>query len=98
MHMGKLIAILLIGFTIGCSSSTPTIDASPMSSAREMLEEVANTGVIGNQLKEIEAELEKMRQTDGAKATNLLKQLNQLKDMKDAAKIKAKASSIAGQL
>ena len=63
-----------------------------------MLEEMANTGVIGDQLQEIEAELEKMKLTDGAKATNLLKQFNQLKLMKDAAKIKVKASSIAGQL
>jgi len=69
-----------------------------MSTAREMLEKVADTGVVGDQLKEIEAELEKMRFTDGSKATYLIKQLRQLKLMKDAAKIKAVASDMAGQL
>jgi len=69
-----------------------------MSTAREMLEKVADTGVVGDQLKEIEAELEKMRFTDGSKATYLIKQLRQLKLMKDAAKIKAAASDMAGQL
>ncbi len=94
----KLIVTLMVGFVTGCGLSTPTIDTSPMSSAREMLEEVANTGVIGDQFPVIEAELVKLKQSDGAKATSLLKQVKQLKVMKDEAKIKATASNIAGQL
>ncbi|MCC6510432.1 MAG: hypothetical protein IT423_15125 [Pirellulaceae bacterium] len=98
MQFGKLMVILMVSFAAGCGSGSPTIDASPMSSAREMLEEVANTGVIGGQFQAIEAELDKMKQTDGAKATSLIKQFNQLKAMKDVAKIKATAGNIAGQL
>ena len=98
MRFAKLIFALWVGLSIGCGSGTPTIDSSPMSTAREMLEKVADTGVVGDQLKEIEAELEKMRFTDGSKATYLIKQLRQLKLMKDAAKIKAVASDMAGQL
>lgn len=98
MQMTKLIPILLLFSAIGCTSGSPVSDVSPMSTAHEMLQEIANSGVIGNQAKEIEAVLEKMKQTDGAKATQLIKQFNQLKGLKDVEKIKAAAGNIAAQL
>ena len=98
MRLGRLIAVLLVGFAIGCGSKAPEIDASPMSTARAMLEQVANSGVIGSEITKIEAALEQLKQTDTAKAQQLLKELSQLKSLKDAAKIKAKASDMAAQL
>ena len=69
-----------------------------MSTARERLEEIAKSGSIADHVKEIESEFEKMKHTDGAKATQLLKQFHQLKGMKDGEKIKTAARNIAAQL
>ena len=98
MQMKDLVLLLLLCIAVGCGSGGPATDVSPMSTAREMLEEIAKSGVIGGHTAEIEAEFAKMKNTDGAKATQLLKQFNQLKGMKDADKIKAAAGNIAAQL
>ncbi len=96
--MSKLSALLLIFLAIGCGAGQPLTDSSPMSTARQMLEEIAKSGSIADHAKKIEAEFDKMKHTDGAKANQLLKQFNQLKAMKEAEKIKTAAGNLAAQL
>ena len=67
--------------------------------ARQMLEDVAESGVLGSAEMEIREALEGMKASgDAAKADELLKELDELQSISDEGQIKSKAAAMAAKL
>jgi len=99
MRLRMMIALLFMGYVIGCSSEPAAVDVKPVASpAKALLEEVAKTGELGSGAMDIDTALNKMKSTDGAKADKLLKEFGELKTAKSPDEVKSKAKAMADQL
>lgn len=102
--MRRLFFALCLVSAAGCGSGTVKVTSESVTppaapAARELLEGVAESGAeLGSSAMSIREELEKLKATDEAKATELLNDLTQLEGMTDAAQIKQKAKEMAGKL
>ena len=66
--------------------------------AKKILESIAQSGELTSEVMSIQEELEKLKETDEAKATALLNDLNALQAMTKPQEIKQKAKEMAGKL
>lgn len=95
------IGSLLLGLSLlGCGGgvSSTSVTPPPPPPAKAMLDEVATSGQLGSGASMIRDSLESLKASDAAKAEALLKELDELETMSDAAKIKAKAKAMADKL
>jgi hypothetical protein len=91
--------VLLVALTLaGCSGQVAPVQVTPtkpsaMEIGKSLLEQVAETGEIGSGLDEFKMALEELKQTDAAKAQELLDGVAKLESAGggDAAKAQAKA-------
>jgi hypothetical protein len=95
------VAALLCGMALcGCGGSIPeeAVTPPPPTPAKQMLNDIANSGEVGSGASLIRDALEAMKATDAPKAEELLTELTELEGMTDPAKVKAKAKSMADKL
>lgn len=92
----------VVGSFAGCGSGTGEVNTKEVAveetPAKKMLSDVAESGQLGSDAMAIRDALETMKETDSAKAGELLKDLDALEGLSDAAKIKAKAKKMADKL
>lgn len=94
-----LFACLCLAVGCGGPSDTEIEVEVVVVPAKQMLEEVAETGVLGSGEMEIRDALEGMKVSgDAAKADELLKELDELNAISDENQIKSKAASMAAKL
>lgn len=96
----QTLGALLIGVSlVGCGGVESTaVTPPPPPQAKALLSDVANSGELGSGASMIRDSLESLKATDAAKAEELLKELDELEKMSDAAKIKAKAKAMSEKL
>lgn len=84
----------------GCGNTVESepVVAAPSPPAKAMLMDVANSGELGSGASLIRDSLTELQKTDSATADPLLKELDELEGLEDAAKIKAKAKAMADKL
>jgi uncharacterized protein YmfQ (DUF2313 family) len=66
--------------------------------AKSALESIAASGELGSAVQELQMQLEAMKETDPAKAEELLSDYNELVGLSDAEAVKAKAKEMAEKL
>ena len=97
----SLLLALFVLASLGCGGvDTPSVQvqAPGLEQVKPVLESVAQTGTMDSGMIIVREELEKLKQTDAAKAEGLLKGLAELEAARDPATIKAKAKALASQL
>lgn len=93
--------VLVLALFVGCTgrgSSVPVEPPPASSAAKSALEGIAASGELGSATDEVKMQLEAMKETDPAKANELLADYNELVALSDPAAIKAKAKEMAGKL
>lgn len=104
MHLARLLVVLiLVSSLVGCGgglSEEPVTVTPPASTEaiKAVLTDLAKSGEMSSGVMTIETEIEKLRTTDAAKADALKQGYDQLKDLNDPAKIKAKAQEMMSKL
>ncbi len=102
MQLVKYCAILSLSFCLlGCGDATPSVTVEPPSATQQIkdaFDQVAASGEVDSGLVTAREQLEALKETDAAKAAELLKDLDELQAMKDATAIKKKASEMAAKL
>jgi len=102
MSFLKFLALLAAVAMVGCSGGRGGVSVEPSaaapSQAKTLLEKMAESGEVGSAVMVVREGLEKLRETDAAKADALLSDLDELESMSGAAAIKAKAKEMADQL
>jgi hypothetical protein len=99
MWLKRSLVVLGLGLVLGCGSGEHVQSVEPpKNQSKTILESVAQSGILDSGMMSVREELEKMKATDAAKAEGLLKDLDQLEKMNDAARIKAKAKEMAAKL
>lgn len=96
---GVAVCVILMAF-IGCQESvevTP-VTPPPPTPAKSILSEVAQSGELGSAASSIRDALTQLKETDAAKADELLKDLDELETMSTPDKIKAQAKKMADKL
>ena len=103
--MTSLIRFLFVAVSlamlVGCGPSSVPVEQSSQSPADAVvrnLKMVAENGQLGSEMVEIQQNLEQMKATDSATATELLAGLQEMESMTDPAAVKAKASEMLGKL
>ena len=93
-------SILLVGLLVGCGGRESGVKVEPPSSkamVKAILEDTAAQGKITSD-ETLREKLEAMKQTDPAKAGELLTDYNQLTKLSNPQDIAAKAKQMAGKL
>ncbi len=104
MHFVRVSLVLISLAMIGCGggpapvSVQPQAKAAPTQIAKSVLETVAGTGEVGSGVGELRTALEELKQTDSAKATALLTDLDALEKSANPEAAKAKAKAMLGKL
>lgn len=100
MNLVRVLMLLFVVCLVGCgpSETTTRVEETPAQDQIEMgLKAVADTGMIDSGVELVREKLEEMKQTDAAKAEELLKDLDELQKLSgDAAK--KKATEMIGKL
>ncbi len=95
-------SLLVLGAlaVIGCGGGETSTSVEPpgQEQIKPALETVAETGVIDSGLMTVREEAEAMKETDAAKADELLKDLDELESLSDPAEVKAKAQQMIDKL
>ncbi|MEN6496665.1 MAG: hypothetical protein ABFD16_20440 [Thermoguttaceae bacterium] len=97
MWLKRCLVVLGLSVVLGCGGERVQSVEPPKNQSKTVLESVAQTGILNSGIMVVKEELEKMKATDAAKAEGLLKDLDQLEKMNDAARIKAKAKEMAAK-
>lgn len=103
MVINRFALISIIGVaTLGCGGVVETkIKAEPNaieSSVRRTLEDYEKTGKLGSSLTSLESDINGIKSSDSTKGEALSKDYRELQQLKDPAKIKAKAKEMLGKL
>lgn len=99
IRSGLLTGCLLVAGFAGCGGpKKESVTPPPPTPAKALLSDVATTGELGSGASSIRDALTAMKATDGAKADELLKDLDELETMSDQTKLKAKAKAMADKL
>jgi hypothetical protein len=101
MWFSRLLLVLGMVALLGCGpqETTEKVEAlSSQSQVKAALETLAETGQMDSGVMLIQEQLEAMKETDSAKATELLADLEALMPLKDPAEIKAKAQAMIDKL
>lgn len=99
MWLKRFCVVMGLLVMLGCGNGETVQSVTPPTNqAKQVLESVAQTGILDSGMVIVQEELEAMKATDAAKAEALLKDLDQLQKMSDAPRIKAKAKEMAGKL
>lgn len=100
--MGLLRVVIVLGMigVWGCSGEPAAlpVKATGFEQVKPILETYAQTGTLDSGVVALRQQLEKRKEAEPAKAEELLKAVDELQALKDASKIKAKASEILGKL
>jgi hypothetical protein len=97
MWLKRCLVVLGLSVVLGCGGERVQSVEPPKNRSKTVLESVAQTGILNSGIMVVKEELEQMKATDAAKAEGLLKDLDQLEKMNDAARIKAKAKEMAAK-
>ena len=98
------IALVIMSLAIsGCSGSLPddkvVVTSSAISgSARETLEGIEKSGVLGSTITALESDINGIKSTDAVKGEALSKAYRELQGLTEADEIKAKAKEMIGKL
>lgn len=93
MTMWRMSLIVIALFSFGCGSPPAAVEDAaegPTPTAREILTEIAKTGVLSGET-HIEEEIEKIRATDPNRASNLGKEYDRLTTFEEVDEIKQQA-------
>lgn len=98
----KLVVCLLAGFLAGCGEEGVPVEVQekpPTDEIRAVLQEISETGTVGSAGYTLREELEKLKETDPAKAEQLSQQLTELERLENnEPAVKAKAEEMAKSL
>lgn len=98
----RIIALFTILAVVGCGGEKKTSVKPPVSpaatTAKAALQEIAQSGERGSGMMTLRESLEQLKQTDAAKGSALLSDLNALEKATDAAAVKAQAKAMADKL
>ncbi|MBM3970290.1 MAG: hypothetical protein FJ302_10560 [Planctomycetes bacterium] len=98
----SLIVVSVLAGVVGCGGSElpKPVSVTPAAppALKAMLENVVETGEVGSGAEQIRAELEKLKQTDDAKGTALLTDLDKLEKLSDPDAVKTAAKAMVGKL
>ena len=103
MRFVRILPVLIALAGVGCSSqpapvavqqtTTPAADK-----AKAVLQDVANSGELGSGLEELKMALEELKQSDAAKAEELLQDLQKLESSGGGDAAKSQAEQMLGKL
>lgn len=91
--------VVVIGLA-GCGGSVESEPVQPASPppVKPMLEEIAASGEVGSGAETIREALTTLKASEGAKAEELLKDLDELEKLSDPSQIRQKAKAMADKL
>lgn len=103
MNFVRIWAVAVVVALVGCTGDKPIPVAPPAAqsataSAKAVLDEVAQTGNRGSGMMQLRQDLEKLKQTDATRGTELLSDLDALEAASQPEAIKAKAKAMADKL
>ena len=104
MSFAKYLALMVLGAAVlvGCGAKPQfeggADETSPEETVKTTLEQMVQTGQAGSNIGEMMQALEKMKETDAAKAEALLEDANQLMSSPSSAAIKTKAKEMLDKL
>lgn len=103
MRATLAIVLLLVLTLTGCSGEVAPVQVTPTKPSateigKSLLEQVVQTGEIGSGLDEFKAALEEMKQTDAAKAAELLAGVAKLETAGSGPAAQAEAKKLLDQL
>lgn len=100
MRYLQILALLFAAATFGCGGegATSVEVEAPNAQIQAALADVAESGQIDSGIMLVREQLEMMRETEAAKADDLLKDLDALEGMSSPGSIKAKAKEMLSKL
>lgn len=96
----SLMLLLLVVFTVGCPSGSTPVEDPGLSTAdliKNDLQMVVDNGQMGSEMMSIKENLEKLKETDAAKADQLLADLTELEGL-SGAQLTSKAQAMIDKL
>lgn len=101
MALSKVFALLTLSIIVGCGPGQTAVEV-PQTGVKDLikqqLQSPANSGTLGSEMMAIEQDLQKLSAEDPAKATELQKDMEELKKATNPTAVKAKAKAMIDKL